>query len=45
MREFKVRYRGSFLDVGWSLLTMLVLLATYGVILTQVFDATTECGP
>lgn len=45
MREFKVRYRGSFLDLGWSLLTPLVLLATYGVILTQVFDATTVCGP
>jgi len=45
MREFKVRYRGSFLDLGWSLLTPLVLLAVYGVILTQVFNATAECGP
>ena len=45
MREFKVPYLGSFFDLGWSLLTPLVLLATYGVILTQVFDATTECGP
>jgi len=45
MREFKVRYRGSFLDLGWSLLTPLVLLGVYGVILTQVFDATSNCGP
>jgi lipopolysaccharide transport system permease protein len=44
-RGFRIRYRGSALDLLWSLITPLVLLAVYGVILTQAFDADGGCAP
>lgn len=44
-REFRVRYRESYLDLAWALITPLVLLAVYGVILTQAFDADGGCAP
>lgn len=44
-REFRVRYRESYLDLAWAVVTPLVLLAVYGVILTQAFDATGGCAP
>ncbi len=36
-RELRVRYRQSFLEMAWSLVTPVVVLAVYGVVLTQFF--------
>jgi ABC-type polysaccharide/polyol phosphate export permease len=44
-REFRVRYRESYLDLAWAVVTPLVLLVVYGVILTQAFDADGGCAP
>jgi lipopolysaccharide transport system permease protein len=44
-RQFKVRYRESVLDLAWAIITPLVFLAVYGIILTQAFQATSECAP
>lgn len=43
-REVRVRYRRSFLDAGWALITPIALLAVYGAVLTS-FGATATCGP
>ena len=34
-REFRVRYRESYLDLAWAIVTPLVLLAVYGLILSE----------
>lgn len=44
-REFRVRYRESVLDLAWSIITPLVLLAVYGIILTVAFGAEGSCAP
>jgi ABC-type polysaccharide/polyol phosphate export permease len=44
-REFRIRYRASALDLGWSLITPVALLLVYGVILTGAFDVTGGCAP
>lgn len=44
-REFRVRYRESILDLAWSIITPVVLLAVYGIILTQAFGAEGSCAP
>lgn len=44
-RQFKVRYRESVLDLAWAIITPVVFMAVYGVILTQAFEATSECAP
>lgn len=44
-REFRVRYRESYLDVAWAIITPLVLLAVYGVILTQALGVEGGCAP
>jgi lipopolysaccharide transport system permease protein len=44
-REFRIRYRESYLDLAWAIITPLVILAVYGVILTQAFDADGGCAP
>ncbi len=44
-REFRVRYRESFLDLAWAVITPLVYLLVYGIILTQAFGAEGSCAP
>lgn len=44
-REFRIRYRESYLDLAWAIITPLVILGVYGVILTQAFDADGGCAP
>ena len=44
-RAFRVRYRESMLDLAWAIITPLVILAVYGIILTQGFGATGGCAP
>jgi lipopolysaccharide transport system permease protein len=44
-REFRIRYRQSVLDVGWALLSPIVIAATYGYILTRSFDVSGGCAP
>ncbi len=36
-RELRVRYRQALLEMAWSLVTPVVVLAVYGVVLTQFF--------
>ena len=38
LREFRARYRQSVLDVGWSLVTPVLVAAIYGVILHSAFN-------
>lgn len=38
-REFRIRYRESYLDLAWAIITPLVLLGVYGVILSTAFGA------
>ena len=40
-----MRYRESYLDLAWAIITPLVLLAVYGVILSQGFNAEGSCAP
>jgi lipopolysaccharide transport system permease protein len=44
-REFRTRYRQSVLDIAWSLISPVVILAVYGVILTKSFDVDGGCSP
>jgi ABC-type polysaccharide/polyol phosphate export permease len=44
-REFRVRYRESVLDLAWSIITPLVLLAVYGIILSQLVGSHPSCAP
>ena len=37
LREVRVQYRQSALDLGWTLLTPVITLAGYGFVLTQAF--------
>lgn len=39
VKEFRLRYRQSTLELLWSLVTPVVTMVVYGVILTMVFDA------
>ena len=43
-RDFLARYRGSFLGVGWSLVTPLVMLAVYYVVFGLAFQRSSEAG-
>ncbi len=45
LRELRVRYRQSVLDVAWALISPIVILAVYGLVLTQSFDVSAGCGP
>ncbi|MFM7067868.1 MAG: ABC transporter permease, partial [Actinomycetes bacterium] len=45
VREFRARYRQSFLEIAWSLITPVVLLAVYGIILTRVFRVSSPGVP
>lgn len=45
IREVRLRYRQSLLNVAWALVTPVVVLVVYGTILTQGFDVSMECGP
>ena len=38
LREIRVQYRQSALDVGWTLLTPVITLAGYGFVLTRAFN-------
>jgi lipopolysaccharide transport system permease protein len=38
-REVEARYRGSYLGLFWSLITPLVMLATYTVVFSTIFQA------
>lgn len=44
-REVRVRYRRSILDIAWAVLTPAVVLAVYGVVLTQAFGVDGACAP
>ena len=44
-RELRVRYRQSFLDVTWALISPIVILVVYGLVLTQSFGVEGTCGP
>jgi lipopolysaccharide transport system permease protein len=44
-RELRVRYRQSVLSVSWVLLAPVVILAVYGIILTQSFGVRSTCAP
>lgn len=44
-RELRVRYRQSVLDIAWALITPVAILAVYGIVLTQSFDVSGQCGP
>ena len=45
LREYRARYRQSLLDIGWSLVTPLTLLAVYGLIFSVAFDVDGEGVP
>lgn len=45
MRAFRTRYRQSALDVLWSVLNPVVVLAVYGLIFTAAFDVTGDGIP
>ena len=45
VREIRLRYRQSLLNVAWALISPVVILLVYGTVLTQGFDVTMECGP
>jgi lipopolysaccharide transport system permease protein len=38
-REFQIRYRQSKLELAWSLLAPVMVIAVYGLVLTRVFQA------
>jgi lipopolysaccharide transport system permease protein len=44
-RELRLRYRQSLLDVVWAAIGPIVIMLTYGYILTRGFGATMACGP
>lgn len=44
-RELRSRYRHSVLDIAWALITPVLILAVYGLILTQSFSVESACGP
>ncbi len=44
-REFRVRYRESYLDLAWAVITPLVFLVVYGIVLSQAFGAEGSCAP
>jgi lipopolysaccharide transport system permease protein len=44
-REFRIRYRQSVLEIGWSLVTPVVTLIVYGVVLTYGFKVNTDPLP
>lgn len=43
-REWRLRYRQSVFNVGWSVVTPLATLAVYGIVLTQSFDVASKCS-
>jgi len=45
IREFKTRYRQSALDIVWSLINPIVVMAVYGVVLHSAFHANGEGVP
>ena len=45
LRELKLRYRENVLDIAWALITPVAIMAVYGVVLTQSFDAESQCAP
>ncbi len=45
VREYRARYRQSLLDLGWSLISPLAILAVYGLIFSQAFDVDGEGAP
>jgi len=45
VRRFRTRYRQSMLDIAWSLLTPIVVMAIYGLILSSAFDVTGDGVP
>lgn len=44
-RELRIRYRQSLLNIAWAIITPLLMLAVYGVVLTQSFGVTESCAP
>ena len=44
-REIRTRYRTSALDLAWSIITPVTMMAVYGFILTRSFNVTSACGP
>jgi len=38
-REIRVRYRQSYLDLGWALITPVSVAIVYGIVLTRSFNA------
>lgn len=45
LREVRIRYRTSLLDVAWAVINPIVVLAVYGYILTQAFGVSTSGAP
>ncbi|MGN6696081.1 MAG: ABC transporter permease, partial [Aquihabitans sp.] len=45
VREYRARYRQSLLDLGWSLVSPIAILAVYGLIFSQAFDVNGEGAP
>lgn len=44
-REIRTRYRTSFLDVAWAVVSPIVVLIVYGLVLTRSFDVGSRCAP
>lgn len=44
-RELRVRYRQSVLRASWSLVQPVTILLTYGLVLTQVLDVSSDEAP
>lgn len=45
VREIQTRYRTSYLDIAWALITPTAMLLVYGTVLTQAFGVEGSCGP
>jgi ABC-type polysaccharide/polyol phosphate export permease len=43
-RELRIRYRQSFLNLFWAVLSPVAIMAIYGVVLSQSFDVTGSCS-
>ncbi len=44
-REIRTRYRTSVLDLLWTVITPVAIMAVYGFILTRSFKVTGSCAP
>jgi ABC-2 type transport system permease protein/lipopolysaccharide transport system permease protein len=43
-RELRIRYRQSFLNLFWAILSPVAIMAVYGVVLSQSFNVTGKCS-